>query len=72
MRKAITFLTFFALFLIALIFVPLELFPGNLLKNISQIPAQYKPFLMVFLNSLTYSLIVWLILTVLSRRIGKE
>lgn len=72
MFGALIFITFFILFTAASLLLPVQLFPGSLLKLWLNLPDEYESCLSAIINGLTYSIIVWLIAFFVNRKIAEE
>jgi uncharacterized membrane protein YdjX (TVP38/TMEM64 family) len=73
MRGAIILVSFLLLFMSASLLIPSPMFPGNffcMLIGVST--AEYSRYLSAIFNGVFYSVILWLVFTVISRRLEKE
>ena len=67
------FIAFFLIFTLALIAVPIPLFPGNLLQSVTTANNNFLNSLLIsVINGFIYGLITWLIFIMFYRRIEKN
>jgi len=70
MRGGAVFLTFFLLFTLTSLAVPVPLFPGSVINTIFSLPIDsYAPLISAITNGITYGLVVWLVFFLATRRL---
>ncbi len=70
MRGTLILIVFFSIFLLASLLIPHPMFPGNLFcMLIGGIVRRYIGFFSAFFNGLFYGIILWMVFTILSKRI---
>ncbi|MGD8546099.1 MAG: hypothetical protein PVH12_07995 [Candidatus Bathyarchaeota archaeon] len=70
MRGALILLTFFALFLVASLLIPHQMFPGNIFCTlIGEAISQYTWIFSAVFNGIFYGIILWLVFVFLSKRL---
>jgi hypothetical protein len=73
MRGALILIAFFSLFTLASLLIPSPMFPGIFFcALIGGAVSEYVGYLSAFFNGLFYGVILWLIFTVISRRLEVE
>jgi hypothetical protein len=72
MRGALILIVFFALFTAASLLIPSPMFPGNAFCALLGVVSQYANYLSAIFNGAFYGVILWVIFTVLSRRLEIE
>jgi hypothetical protein len=73
MRGALILIVFFSLFTVASLLIPSPMFPGNFFSTlIGQSIGEYVKYLSAVFNGLFYGVILWLVFTVISRRLEVE
>jgi len=73
MRGAIILVSFLLLFMSASLLIPSPMFPGNFFCTlIGGSISEYSQYLSAFFNGVFYGVILWLVFTVISRRLEKE
>ena len=73
MRGALILISFFSLFTLASLLIPSPMFPGNFFCTlIGQSESEYTGYLSAVFNGLFYGVILWMVFTVISRRLEVE
>lgn len=73
MRGGAVFLSFFILFTLASIAVPVPLFPGNMFPAwFGLASGTYTTLLTAIVNGITYGIIVWLVFILATRRLDES
>lgn len=73
MRGGLVFLTFFILFTLASLAVPVPLFPGSMVQAWSGLPStDFASLISAVSNGITYGLIVWLVFVLATRKLDES
>jgi len=73
MRGALILIVFFSLFTLASLLIPSPMFPGTFFcALIGGAVNEYAGYLSAFFNGLFYGVILWVVFTVISRRLEVE
>lgn len=73
MRGLPILITFFMLFAVASLLIPAPMFPGNIFCTlIGGAISEYSDYLSAIFNGVFYSVILWLIFVLISRRLLEE
>ena len=72
MRATAIFLSFFILFTIASLAVPVPLYPGNMIPTWFRIPlSEYTHYIEGITNGLVYGFITWIVFFSINRKMDK-
>ncbi len=72
MREVSILIVFFLMFTFASLLIPSPMFPGNVLSGlIGVVMSEYVKYLSAVFNGIFYAIILWLVFTVISRRLEK-
>jgi len=73
MRGVIILVVFFLMFTVASLLIPSPMFPGNFFWALfGQTASEYTEYLSAVFNGLFYGVILWIVFTVISRRLEVE
>jgi uncharacterized membrane protein len=73
MRGTIILIVFFLMFTVASLLIPSPMFPGTFFCTlIGQAASEYSTYLSAVFNGLFYGVILWIVFTVISRRLEGE
>jgi len=73
MRGALILVVFFLMFTFASLLIPSPMFPGNFFCTlIGESISEYTEYLSAVFNGLFYGVILWIVFTVISRRLEVE
>ena len=73
MRGALILIVFFSLFTLASLLIPSPMFPGTFFCTlIGGAISEYAEYLSAVFNGLLYGVILWIVFTVISRRLEVE
>ncbi len=73
MRGALILISFFSLFTLASLLIPSPMFPGNFFCTlIGESISEYAGYLSAVFNGLFYGVVLWMVFTVISRRLEVE
>jgi len=73
MKGTLILVVFFLMFTSASLLIPSPMFPGNFFcMLIGEAISQYVEFLSALFNGVFYSMILWLVFVVISRRLEEE
>ena len=72
MREVSILIVFFLMFTFASLLIPSPMFPGNVLSGlIGVVMSEYVKYLSAVFNGIFYGIMLWLVFTVISRRLEK-
>ena len=70
MKATPIFVTFFLIFTVASIAVPIPLFPGNMITALPEMPTfEYITYIQALANGLTYGFITWAVFFLVVRKL---
>lgn len=72
MLGKLIFIIFFALFTIASILLPIQIFPGSFIEKWISLPVEYGSYISAIINGLIYGTATWLIFLAIGKKIAEE